>query len=140
MFQLLWRPSKELEELLRVRSEPAQTLRVPVAPHPPLFEPLLLRGEFSIRGFYRELRPGQLLTDLGLLQLFSALLLRPPVDRLPQDRLGPDDLLQPEDQVFSPLVKLCQLSGEVIDCRAARAHLLLFRVYDLLQGRDRLVP
>src|SRR5437879_11776897 len=105
MVQLLRRPLKELEELLRVRFEPAQNLRVPVDPQPQLFEPLLLRGEVSIRGVYRELRHVQLLTDLGYLQLYSALLLRPPVDRLPQDRPCPDDLLTPEHQVLSPLVQ-----------------------------------
>src|SRR5213594_170622 len=116
MVQLLCRPLKELEELLCVRFKPAQNLRVPVDPQPQLLEPLLLRGEVSVRGVYRELRHVQLLTDLGYLQLYSALLLRPPVDRLPPDRLGPGDLLQPEDQVCSPLVKLCQIGGEAIHC------------------------
>src|SRR5712691_3571826 len=116
MVQLLCRPLKELEELLRVRFEPAQNLRVPVDPQPQLLEPLLLRGEVSTRGVYRELRHVQLLTDLGYLQLYSALLLSLPVDRPPQHRLGPADLLQPEDQVFSPLIKLCQLGGEAIHC------------------------
>src|SRR3989442_4150090 len=116
MFQLLRRPLKELEELLRVRFEPAQNLRVPVDPQLQLLEPLLLRGEVSVRCVYRELRNVQLLTDLGYLQLYSALLLSLPVNRLPQDRLGRDNLLQPEDQVFSPLIKISQLGGEAIDC------------------------
>src|SRR5438132_13195873 len=106
MVQLLRRPLKELEELLRVRFEPAQNLRVPVDPQPQLLEPLLLRGEVSVRGVYRELRHVQLLTDLGYLHLYSAFLLHPPVDRRPHDRLGPLDLLYPEDQVFSPLANL----------------------------------
>src|SRR5437870_13723872 len=102
MVQLLCRPLKELEELLRVRFEPAQNLRVPVDPQPQLFEPLLLRGEVSIRGVYRELRHVQLLTDLGYLQLYSALLVRLPVDRLPQSGLRPAELREPSGHPFPP--------------------------------------
>src|SRR5438445_3036256 len=140
MAQLLRRPLKELEELFRVRLEPAQNLRVPVDPQLKLLEPLLLRGEVSVRGIYRELCRVQLLIDLGHLQLYSTPLLRLPVDRLPQNPLSRGDLLKPEDQVSSPLVKLRKLGGEAADSRAARAHLLLFRAHDLLQGRNRLVP
>src|SRR2546422_10073106 len=115
MAQLLRRALKELEELFRVRLEPAQNLRVPVNPQLKLLEPLLLRGEVGVSGIYRELCRVQLLIDLGHLQLCSTPLLRLPIDRLAQDPLSTDDLLQPEDQVFSPLVKLCKLGGEAAD-------------------------
>src|SRR2546425_12994311 len=101
MVELLRRPLKEFEELLRVRLKPAQNFRIPVDPQPQLLEPLLLTGEVGRRGVYGELSHVKLLIDLGDLRLQSTTLFRLPVDRPPQDRLSLGDLLHPEAQVLS---------------------------------------